>query len=210
VLGQCGARYRFGAPLDVRWLAGGWSSHLEFQHEGLRVRTDFDTRPPRLDETALQRLWRSQEGRDIPRIEPKYLAETKKTNRERDYAIIGELARLMADPDDQILYSRSARDLDALARKYPDRFKAASAVRPALLAIAKGLPELEAALDGERRQLIHANEERLAKFMSAAERWADAWSEVAAEMEGRNLADAHAIMCRRAENLLPFTLAEAP
>ena len=31
VLGQYGARYRFGAPLDVRWMAGGWSAHLEFQ-----------------------------------------------------------------------------------------------------------------------------------------------------------------------------------
>lgn len=28
VLAAHGARYRFGAPLDPRWLAGGWSSHL--------------------------------------------------------------------------------------------------------------------------------------------------------------------------------------
>src|SRR6201746_1682410 len=27
ILGHHGARYRPGAPLDVRWLAGGWSSH---------------------------------------------------------------------------------------------------------------------------------------------------------------------------------------
>ena len=25
VLGGYGARYRFGAPLDMRWLVGGWS-----------------------------------------------------------------------------------------------------------------------------------------------------------------------------------------
>ena len=27
VLAAHGARYRLGAPLDVRWLSGGWSSH---------------------------------------------------------------------------------------------------------------------------------------------------------------------------------------
>jgi hypothetical protein len=39
------------------------------------------------------------------------LAELKKTNREKDYAVIGELARKMEDPRLQALYSRSARDL---------------------------------------------------------------------------------------------------
>ena len=32
VLAARGATYRFGAPLDLRWLRHGWSSHLEFQH----------------------------------------------------------------------------------------------------------------------------------------------------------------------------------
>ena len=41
VLEQHGARYRFCAPLDLRWLRNGWSSHFEFQHGGMRVRTDF-------------------------------------------------------------------------------------------------------------------------------------------------------------------------
>lgn len=42
VLANHGAHYRYGAPLDVRWLAGGWSSRLEFRSEdGLRVRTVF-------------------------------------------------------------------------------------------------------------------------------------------------------------------------
>jgi hypothetical protein len=45
-LARHGARYRFGAPLDRRWLAGGWSAHFEFNQAGLRVRADFVTRPP--------------------------------------------------------------------------------------------------------------------------------------------------------------------
>ena len=57
VLEQRGAHYRFGAPLDPRWLSGGWSSHFEFRTETLRVRTDFVTRPPRITLSALEALW---------------------------------------------------------------------------------------------------------------------------------------------------------
>jgi len=33
VLSAYHANYRFGAPLDERWLRGGWSAHLEFMHD---------------------------------------------------------------------------------------------------------------------------------------------------------------------------------
>ncbi len=204
VLESYGARYRFGAPLDVRWLAGGWSSHLEFRHKTLRVRTDFVTRPARVDEQALKRLWALQEGREIPRASPRELVEMKKTNREKDYAVIGELARIMTDPDDRLLCSRSARDLMALAREYPGRVDALATQRPVLHAVHDGLEALETALDAERRQLIHANEQRLARYMTAAERWAEAWPSVAAEIDGKPLPVAHRIVCRHAEDLLPF------
>jgi len=51
-----GANYRFGAPLDLGWLRGGWSSHFEFAFEGLRIRTDFFTRPPRFSGSDLDLL----------------------------------------------------------------------------------------------------------------------------------------------------------
>ncbi|MBI5434053.1 MAG: hypothetical protein HZA52_14570 [Planctomycetes bacterium] len=66
VLERRGARYRFGAPLDLRWLVGGWSAHFEFQHAGVRVRTDFMTRPPRVGAEDLARMWLELEGRDPP------------------------------------------------------------------------------------------------------------------------------------------------
>jgi hypothetical protein len=55
-----------------------------------------------------------------PVVGPSALAEIKKTNREKDYAVIGELARLMLIPREQMLYSRSARDLLDLAEAHPD------------------------------------------------------------------------------------------
>jgi len=48
----------------------------------------------------------------------------KLTDRERDYAVIGELARIMPDPADQLRFSRSARDLIVLAEKHPELARA--------------------------------------------------------------------------------------
>jgi glycerophosphoryl diester phosphodiesterase len=206
VLGRYGARYRFGAPLDVRWMAGGWSAHLEFQWQELRVRTDFVTRPPRLNQEALQRIWHHVEDRETPFLDAANLADMKKTNREKDYAVIGELARRMADPDDQILYSRSARDLIELAQRYPERVQHLAERRAVLTTIGQGREALEAALDAERRQLVRANEERLAKYLEAAKPWAAAWPALSRQMDGLPLSEAHHLMVEQAETLLPFTV----
>src|SRR5260370_486586 len=57
VLSSHGAWYRFGAPLDLRWLANGWSAHFEFRRGPLRLRTDFVTRPPRITAEWLKGIW---------------------------------------------------------------------------------------------------------------------------------------------------------
>jgi len=206
VLERHGARYRFGAPLDTRWMAGGWSSHFEFREELLRVRTDFFTRPPRISEADLARIWREQAGRSIPFLDPPDLAAMKKTNRERDYAVIGELARLMEDVELQILYSRSARDLLSLANQHADLVARAAETRPALLSVAKGRDALEVALDAERRELIRRNEARLAAYVHAASRWYSLWPSVAEEISGVPLTEAHNVVVSRADGVLPCTV----
>lgn len=203
VLEEYGARYRFGAPLDVRWLAGGWSAHLEFQSAGLRVRTDFVTRPPRLDDATLRRVWQDADGQEIPFLGTIELVDTKKTNREKDYAVIGELARKMTTVESRFLCSRSARDLIALAERHPDVVHRAAEKRPALAAIAQGRETLEAALDAERRRLIRANEERLAKYIDAAKPWAALWPDLSRQLAGLTLSEAHKLMIGRAEAVLP-------
>ena len=203
VLEGHGARYRFGAPLDVRWLSGGWSAHLEFAHAQLRVRTDFVSRPPRLAGQDLQALWRASEGQDAPYVDLRRLAELKKTNREKDYAVIGELARRMPEPRDQLLYSRSARDLLALAQRFPALAGELLRARPVLARVEDGQDALEAALDAERRTLIHTYEARLKAYLEAAQAWHQAWPEVARETAEIPLTQAHAIIVRRAEGLLP-------
>src|SRR5579872_477063 len=85
VLSRHGAWYRFGAPLDLRWLANGWSAHFEFRRGPLRLRADFVTRPPRIAAAWLQRIWKDSaaSGTEVVDLEP--LAALKLTNREKDY-----------------------------------------------------------------------------------------------------------------------------
>jgi len=209
VLDTFGARYRFGAPLDIRWMKGGWSSHYEFIQDDLRVRTDFVTRPPRISRKRLAELWRELEQRAIPFVDAADLIEFKKTNREKDYAIIGELARLLTNVDDQLRYSRSARDIIDLCESHPQIASRIAQERPLLLAAEKGISSLEAALDAERRGLIHENERRLKKYLDAAKEWAENWKLVEREIVGMPLVRAHRIVVERAEKLLPFNPAGA-
>ncbi len=208
VLGNYGAFYRFGAPLDLRWLAAGWSAHFEFRHDSLRVRADFVTRPPRLTGERLACLWKEQEARALPFLDLADLIETKKTNREKDYAVIGALAAELSDIDQRFQYSRSARELIELAARYPDRAADLMGQRPVLRFVAQGREVLESALDAERRGMMHANESRLMRYMAAADAWAKIWPEVAAEITGKPLAAAHQIIIQRADGVLPFNVSE--
>lgn len=201
-----GASYRFGAPLDTRWMAGGWSAHFEFREGALRVRTDFFTRPPRISEAELALIWQEQAEQTIPFVNPRQLADMKKTNRERDYAVIGELARLMTDVEDQLLYSRSARDLTQLEKRYPVLVESLKEKRPLLGMIPEGVERLEVALDAERRALIHANEARLNVYHRASSDWRARWPQIASDIDGLPLTAAHKVIIACAEQSLPFSV----
>jgi hypothetical protein len=203
-LARHGARYRYGAPLDVRWLAHGWSSHLEFQEAGLRLRCDFVTRPPRVSSDALAELWTAPERKEVPVVTLPILADLKKTNREKDYAVIGELARRMDDPRLQALHSRSARDLIRLFDEHRAAVLDAAAERPLLAHVREGREALERRLDEERRTLMRLNEERLARYMAAATRWGEDWPRLSRALDGLSLPEAHAMMVERAVERLPF------
>lgn len=209
VLAQHGARYRYGAPLDLRWMRGGWSAHFEFRDQGLRVRTDFVTRPARISPEELVNLWKAQEGRDLPVVDVLPLIEIKKTNREKDYAIIGELARRLQNPTHQILCSRSARDLMLLAEQHRELVGELGVKRPVLGAINQGRDALEAALDAERRRLMRANEMRLLSYMTAAEPWGRLWPELSVNLMDMPLQQAHDMMVRHAGGVLPYAVEDS-
>ena len=100
----------------------------------------------------------------------------------------------------------SAIGIRALAEQYPDRVQRLAERRPVLRVVGQGREVLEAALDAERRQLIRANEERLARYMEAAEPWAAIWPTLTREMQGLGLSEAHRLMVQRAKTVLPFAV----
>lgn len=204
VLDSYKAHYRFSAPLDIKWLKHGWSSHFEFIYRNVRVRTDFVSRPPRISTTELAKLWQEQENNDIPFVDLRRLIELKKTNREKDYVVIGDLARRLNNIEDQLLYSRSARDLIALAEQHPEQVKHVQRHRPILMIISEGREKLEAALDVERRKMIHDNEQRLLMYGRVAEPWKNKWSKVENSISGLDLLQAHEIVVQGATDVLPF------
>lgn len=204
VLEKHGAHYRFGAPLDIRWLAHGWSSHFEFTGETMRVRADFFTRPPRIGNDELSALWLEQADKQPPFVDMVTLAKLKQTDREKDYVVIGELARLMNDRENQMRFSRSALDLINLAKQYPALIGKLKKERPLLAVVSKGRREhIEAALDAERRGLIHRNEKRLAGFEKSADCWRKYWPKLTQKIMGLPLRKAHSILAKDAVKYLP-------
>lgn len=82
-------RYRsiFGAPLESEWIAGGWTSHLSVRTEGGGPdhHVDFFGRPPRV------RHWNADPS-DPDFADRDTVTRMKKTDRDRDWPIVGGLA----------------------------------------------------------------------------------------------------------------------
>lgn len=204
VLEKHHAVYRFGAPLDVRWLAGGWSSHFEFMRNGIRVRCDFFSRPPRLSDQELSNIWMCQSQEKMPFLDVESLIKVKLTQREKDYAVIGELARKQP-PEQQLLSSRSAKDLIVLAATYPELVKSFVTERPLLGLAWEGTREaLEEALDKERREFMRADERRLDAYAEASVDWRSAWPSLQRSIVNAPLIKAHDKILQHAQNLLPY------
>jgi hypothetical protein len=161
------------------------------------------SRPPRIEPANLAALWAEADrnGTSVVPLEP--LAAIKLTDREKDYAVVGELARRMKDPRAQLLYSRSSRDLLAMAQPHAELIRELGERRPLLLVIPRGRDALDEALDRERRRLMRANEERLGRYREAYRGWAAVWPDVQRAIEGLPLQEAHEILVARAVGVLP-------
>lgn len=193
-----GGRYRAGAPLDVRWLAGGWSSHFEFaDDQGRRVRCDFFSRPPRLSAEDLERLF--AEPSPVVPIEP--LIRMKQTQRAKDYAIIGELARRLP-PERELALTTDVDRVLALAAFYPsDRLAACAARGGDRAAVVRALADEVDALQLVDRARLEAYERAAAPYLAAV-----------AEIDRSELAlpSGHQRLVELALKLLPPTVEPLP
>lgn len=207
VLGELegrGARYRLGAPLDVRWLAGGWSSHFEFADERRRrIRCDFLSRPSRVRQAALDALLaRREQAARLLAIDVESLILMKRTQRAKDYAVIGELAALLP-PDREVDLTTNVDRIIELAPTYGH---------------ASSRPAVRAALGGAGRRAvivslaeeIDAQQQEDRRRMSGYEQAALPYLEEcrASSILELPLRDAHARLCEVANRLLPRQVLE--
>jgi hypothetical protein len=200
ILERHGAQYRPGAPLDVRWLAGGWSSHLEFADpEGRRIRCDFLTRPPRVTPEELMALFESKGLEDTLRvigIEP--LIRMKQTQRAKDYPVIGELARLLP-PDREIELTTDPDRILALAAEGHGVRSRRAPVQAALPGGSREAVVVELARESDRLQ--QQDRARLEKYRAASEAYLREFQ--AANIGALDLPEAHERLCDLAERWLP-------
>lgn len=197
VLEARGARYRPSAPLDVRWLAGGWSSHFEFfdeQHR--RIRCDFVSRPPRVSREAMVPWFDDLAPSAIRVVDVESLIRMKQTQRAKDYAVIGALATKVP-PDLEIRLTTDPDRLLALAAHHGDGVD-----RPAARAAMIGdRRAVVLALAAEADDLQQADRRRVEQYARAAEPYLGACR--ALSLGTLSLSDAHARLCDEAERHLP-------
>jgi hypothetical protein len=198
-----GARYRPAAPLDVRWLSGGWSSHFEFADgRARRVRCDFVSRPPRVPPGALEKLFGPATASAARRVvDIPTLIALKQTQRAKDYAVIAELAARLP-PEQEIEVTTDPDRILALAPAF-----GRGSSRPAVRAARQAPVDRRAvvvALAEEIDALQQTDRRRVAAYETAAQPFLQACR--AAEVSTLPLRLAHARMVDMAERLLPRTV----
>lgn len=202
VLSRHGARYRSGAPLEPRWLAGGWSSHFEFKDgRGRRIRCDFFSRPPRVPLPTLEKLFAEAEiSKALAVIDIVSLILMKQTQRAKDYPVIGELARLLPPEEELALTTDPDRILE-LAPRYGQQSERAPVLAARedrdRLAVVQALAVEIDALQQEDRQRVAHYQEQSTEYLRAFKRL---------DREELLLPESHERLCRLAERFLPPSL----
>ncbi|MBI3401175.1 MAG: hypothetical protein HY048_07115 [Acidobacteria bacterium] len=199
VLSERGAHYRPAAPLDVRWLRGGWSSHFEYLDERKRrIRCDFVSKPPRVSSDAIAALFQhSATPSDFPVVDRETLIRLKQTGRAKDYAVIGELARQLP-PDAEIEWTTDVDRILGLAGSV-GRGSRRPSVRAAASGAARG--SVVAALAQELDELQQADRKRVGAYQQAAAPYLAEFRRMG--LDQLPLQRAHEAACRIAETLLP-------
>jgi hypothetical protein len=183
-------------PLDPRWLAGGWSSHFEFTDEKRRrVRCDFFSRRPRVTADAINALFASAED-SLVVVDLESLIRMKRTQRAKDYAVIGELAtRLPPAREIQV-----TTDLERLLQLAPAH--GAGVHRDAVRAAVAGDRDgVVIALAREQDRQQQRDRRRMDAYAAAAAGYLEAFTRV--DGNARRLPDAHDGIRALAERLLP-------
>jgi hypothetical protein len=169
------------------------------------VRCDFFSRPPRISEEALARLFAKRgSGRedDFPVVDLESLILMKQTQRAKDYPVIGELARLLPPAREVELTTDPDRVLELAAER------GRGSRRPAVRAAREGRGRLAVvvALAEEIDRLQRQDRARVERYEQASEPYRQALGRL-----GRDdlaLPEGHARLVEVADRWLPAELPE--
>jgi hypothetical protein len=138
-----GYRGHLTAPLDSRWLRGGWTSHFAWDTPGLEAYLDIFGIAPRGTTPWEAEFQGAYAGLHT-------VAEMKRTNRERDWPFATALGFKLLEAGDQRgwlhIFNHEALLQTASRMDCPDSM---IALRPALALLATGDDRLELAVKGE-------------------------------------------------------------
>ena len=202
VLAEHGARYRLSAPLDPRWLAGGWSSHFSYDIAipgspyPYAVKCDFVGHPPRIADPT--ELFRSHAGEaNMPVVTHEQLILLKRTDRRKDYVVIGEAARQLP-AHREIEFSLDPDRIIELAPTY-----GTASTRPCVRAALRGEDRrtIRIAIDDEIDQFMQANIARMRPYREAASTYAREF--IKARIHTLPLLEGHALAVAIAKRWLP-------
>ncbi len=164
----CHYRGNISPPLDSRWHRGGWTSHFEWGSGTDAVTLDIFGHPPRETAPWGQQMLGLYAG-------PHTVAEMKRTNRDKDWAVVTALGLRMLEVDDERGWLH-VFDADVLMQLLATRPCPAEMInrRPALKLGIEASPQLAGAVNAERRfweeldrRRIQLLEQQLRAYVSA-------------------------------------------
>lgn len=164
------AAYRgaVSAPLDARWLRGGWTSHFCWTGQTTPAYLDIFGRPPRVG-----MMWAAESRGLYAGLNT--VAEMKHTQRPRDWPVASALGlRLLEEGDPRgWLHIFDLDVLQAVASRSPCPLEMA-ARRPVLQLLLDGDPRLKQALRVEQEFWLELDRQRLALYQRAVRPYASA------------------------------------
>jgi hypothetical protein len=192
----CHYRGNLSPPLDARWHRGGWTSHFEWGAGPDAVTLDVFGRALRESTPWEQGLLGLYAG-------PHTVAEMKRTNRDKDWAVVTALGLRMIEADDDRGWLHIF-NADTLTNLLQDRRPPTELVarRPALQSAVARDPQTAGALNAERRLWEELDRRRIQILESALRPYVAAVRKVRAE-RALSLREDHEVRVDSATQHLP-------
>jgi hypothetical protein len=208
VLSSHEATYRLGVPLDPLWLRLGLTSHFEFKtSDGLRMRTDFCSRPPRVPDVEM--MWkRAVRSVDIDLVDVQSLVQLKQTRRVRDYSMVGALAEVAGldgnSPELALNYLQDYELLSKAVHKWPKDAEACTRTAVELLLAKASRASVVAAIAIEQDARMQKDQARIKALQKRFGRYAREFSRLRTvwRREGSTLPQEHKQLLRAARSSL--------